>query len=735
MTATMREAKTMMTADGTVRLTCIRSSAAWLDVFRYRPLLGRWLRVEEERPDADVVVIGADLWRRFLASTPNILERPIVLDGRTYNVVGVMPEEAGGAFWLPLAATPAQADATTFVGVTARVRDGVSLANAAAEINAIGLQLRGTAQEPGAAPRFELVGLQEERVARVRPALQVLAASVAVVLLIVCANVANLLLARGTTREREMGIRRALGAGRPRIVRQLLTESVILAIAGGLGGVLVATGGVELMKSLAAYGLPERFRGALGPAMLDGGVFPRIDEVGIDSSVLAFVVAIAIVTGVLFGLAPALRLSGVESRKGLASGDPRVAGAGRRNRIGQALAVAQIGMATMLLVVTGLLVQSFIKLSRVDIGFDLEALSFELVTPGDLAPERKVALAYDLSERLRALPGVTAVGFTNRPPLSRMGSSWSGPVVPLGRDWLAVEPADRAQIRAVSTDYLHALGVKLKAGAWASDRSAGLAPILVNDEYARRFFGDASPIGETIRWGTVGQFEVVGVVENLRWSMPTSADEPVELLAFLEPRRTMPLFDEVASREDLIGGVDGTASFVVRVSGDPLGIAADLRVIAREVDPTLAIDGITTMDRVLSGLHTTPRFYAVLLTIFGAIAAFVAAIGIYGVMAYNVMQRTREFGIRTALGARPPQIIHLVLGQATALVAVGIVVGLVGAVALTRYLASMLFGLTPMDVPTYVAVATLFTGVALLACYAPARWATKGDPLKALRFD
>jgi putative ABC transport system permease protein len=727
MAATMRESGTMMTPDGTVRLSGSRVSPAWFQMYGVQPALGRWLRPDEERLDARVIVLSTAMWRRYFGSDPNVLERTIVMGGRSYSVVGVMPAEfdGGSAFWIPFAVEPSQPGATTFVGVTSRLRDGVSFDAAAAEANVLGHQLRGLARAPGTAPRFDVVRIQDQAVARVRPALRMLTAAVAVVLLIGCANVANLLLARATTRQREIAVRRALGAARSRIVRQLLTESILLSVAGGVLGTAFAAGLVQLVKPLAIYGLPEQFRGALGPAVLDVGVFPRIGEVTIDFGVLAFVVGIALLTGLLFGLAPALRLSRVERLH--AHAVPRSqGGASGTNRLRHALAISQLAMATTLLVVTGLLVYSFVKLSSVDIGFDSRVLAFELVVPQDYASVRQVALANEVSDRLRSLPAVAAAGFTDRPPLSRVDASWTGPVVPVDREWRGMDRADMALLRSVSPRYLSALGAELLAGTWVDDRPSGPPTILVNRAYARRFFGDRNPIGETLRWGTVGTYQVVGVVNDMHWSLPSSPDAEPHPAVFMAPR-------PATDRGDQQRGP--SPSFAVRVHGDPLSVVPDLRRLVREVDPALAVDGITTMDRVRAGLHTRPRFYAVLLAIFGGIAGFIAAMGIYGVLAYGVTERTQEIGVRLALGARPADVLGLVLRQATALVAVGITLGLLGAVALTRYLTSMLFGLTPLDAPTYAVVAGAFAAVAMVASYLPARRATKVNPVVALRYE
>jgi len=718
--------QTIRTADRTVRLSGLRVSPTWFEIYGVQPARGRWLRPDEERPDADVIVISTAMWREFLGSDPRVLERTIVLDARSYRVVGVMPANvfANIAFWLPFFAEPSTPDATTFVSVTSRLRDGVSLEAAAAEVNVLGHQLRGIAQEPDGPARFDVVRVQDQAIARVRPALRILSVAVGAVLIVVCANVANLLLARGASRRREIEIRRALGASRGRIVRQMLTESIVLSVVGGLAGTVIATAGVQLVKPLAVYGLPEAFRSTLGPAVLDRSVLPRIDEVTINGGVFTFVLAIAVVTGVLFGIAPALRLSRVERVAAHADASSTSGRSPRRQHgLGHTLAVSQLVLATTLLVVTVLLARSLVKLSSVDIGFDPGVLTFELVAPGSYSPTQRLALAQRVSDELRSLPTVTAAGFTDRPPFSRMGPSWQGPVVPVEREWRGMDRADMAMIRSVSPDYLRALGVDLVAGRWLENRPEGALPtVVVNRAYARRFFGEQNPVGATLRWGTMGLFQVVGVVEDIWLHLPATLEEEPGHAVFMQPR--------VA--KDAQGG---NPSFAVRAVGDPLSIVTDVRRVVRQIDPGLAIDGTTTMDRVLGGLQTRPRFYAVVFAIFGAVAALIALIGIYGVLAYGVTQRTKEIGIRMALGARRGEVLGLVMRQAALLIIVGITMGLLGATWSTRYLATMLFGLTPLDGATYGAVALTFATVAIVASYVPARRATRVDPLVALRYE
>jgi predicted permease len=472
--------------------------------------------------------------------------------------------------------------------------------------------------------------------------------------------------------------------------------------------------------------------------VLDRGVLPRLDEIAVDPQMLAFALGLSLLTGLLFGLAPALRLARVDrrARQDRAS-RPRHGDGPTRTRTGQRLTMAQLVLATTLLVGAGLLINSFVRLAWLDVGFDRHALSVQVVIPTEYSLPRKLALAYEARDRLAALPGISAVGFTDRPPLANSG--FRGPVVPLGAEWLGMGQADMALLRFISPGVLPALGVRLLDGRELDARDAALRPysLLVNRAYARRFFGDASPVGELVRWGTVGVFAVVGVVEDFRFQMPeTALTSPAPRASEREPAVFM--IATVIQPEDgadaFANAVSGdTVSFLVRTDGDPSALLPDLPGLLRQVDPALAVEEASTLGEVIDGLNTRPRFYAVTLGIFAAVAVFLAAVGIYGVLAHTVTQRTREIGIRMAVGARPNQVIGLILQEAVGMVAIGLVVGLAMAVAFTRALTGMLYGLSVLDPLTYGGVLAVLAAGALLASWVPARRATKVDPLVALR--
>jgi putative ABC transport system permease protein len=752
MAVSMPDTRTVLTADGAVRLTGQRVSPSLFSIRSVQPVLGRGLYADEERPDANVVVLSADIWRRYFGSDPEIINRAVALSGQTYTVVGVMPPEFGDqAYWTPYAVAPSRLGATELVRVTALLREGISLEAATAEVNSLGAQLRGGAAGPGGTPRFEVVLEQAQMVASVRPALRVLVVAVIVVLLIVCANMTNLLLVRGAARHREIGIRRALGAARGRVVRQLLTEGLVLSLAGAVLGTLLAYGGVQLIKTISVIELPSRFRNA--PGLMASTILPRADQVKLDPTVFAFALGLSLLTGLIFALAPAFRLSRSDHRRAISAagfatrgGMPSRAG----NRTGYFLAVVQLGLATTLLIGGGLLFHSFLKLSSLFLGFDPDTQIFQVVSPREHLRSRKLALGYDVSARLSALPGVEAAGLASAQPLQQAGGPGGLYLPP---DWESqrnsLDDEYRSAVRGVSPGYLQAMGVRLLEGRWLNEDDAPGRPqvILVNRAWVERFSPGKSPIGTNVVFVTTGRikrpitWQIVGVIENVRLRMDGGMDSQpnpkLPLLGFVELRQFLtspnPDIDRVSpdlDMDELAGGY----GFAVRRNGDPLSFA-DLRRVVRELEPAAAVESLATMGDVVSGIIARQRFYTVVVGVFAAIAGLIAAIGIYGVLAYAMTQRTQEFGIRLALGARPRKVLGLVLGHGVMLVMIGVGFGVAGALAITRYLSSMLFGLTALDPLTYVAVAALFTAVALIASYVPARRATKVDPLVALRYE
>jgi putative ABC transport system permease protein len=724
------ESRTLATPDGSLQLYGESVSPALFAMRGVHPLLGRGLMADDERPDSDVVVLGEAAWRKHFNSAPDIVGRRIELDSRTFSVVGVMPRQFGDqAFWVPMVVVATTN--RTFLGLAeARLADGVSLETASAEANTLGLQLRGIRAEPGAEPRFVVVRSVDELTAAVAPALRVLIVAVGVVLAIVCTNVANLLLVRGTRRQQEIAIRRSLGATRWRIARQVLTESVVLSVFAGLLAIAIAFAGVWLLELTAtAYVNP---RNGFTPPVL-----PRLDEIAIDPPVLAFVALLSVVTGVVFGLLPALRLSKYGDR-GHASAS-QLSTFVRNSRLGHVLAAVQLACAMALLIGTGLLVGSFLRLTGVDPGFDARGvLSFELVVPGDFTAERKLEVAETLAARLETHPRVTRAGFADLPPGTSITFT-TMLLIPEGKTGREIFEESRAeppgagtrQVR-VSPGYLRALGARLVAGEWLDER-AGAGAVLVSRPYADHYFPNGNAVGASMTvLHPLGDsvVTIVGVVDDIHLR---NLEQAAERVVFIDPRYA--LAAPRPSDQNFLTVTVNSIAFAARTTGDPTSIISDLRAIARNIDPRLAIDAAVPMERIVSGLTTRPRFYASILTTFGAIAGFIAVIGLYGVLSYVVSQRTKELGIRMALGARRGAVLKQVLRQGALIVGIGVVCGIAGAAALTRYLAGMLYGLTALDPVVYALTAVAFTAAAMLAVYVPARRATTIDPLSALRYE
>ena len=736
-----REGRTFASADGSVQLYGQSVSPALFAMRGVPPLMGRGLVPDDERPDTDVVVLSEAMWREYFNSAPDIVGRRIELDGRAQTVVGVMPPAFGEeAFWTPRFVTVAPGQ-IFFGPAEARLADGVSLETASAEINTLGLQLRGIEVEPSAEPRFEVVRSQDELTAAVAPALRVLVVAVGVVLAIVCTNVANLLLVRGTRRQQEIAIRRSLGATRGRIARQVLTESLVLAGFAGITAIAIAFAGVSLLKFTASSYVSPRF--AFGAAVL-----PRLDEIAIDPAVLAFVAALSVVTGVLFGLLPALRLSKYGEHGHVS--ESQLSAVGRNSRLGHVLATVQLACAMALLIGAGLLVNSFTRLTGIDAGFDPRGvLSFELVVPADSTAERKLEVADTIVARLEGDSRVTSAGYTDIPPLTPAFNIIMGSFIPEGKTQADMQeeqrtqtPGSGTQTRQVSPGYLRALGARLVGGEWLDQRSSTGPAVLVSRPYADHYFPNGNAVGSTLTVvggpgpaGGGNAVTIAGVVDDIHLG---NLERAAERVIFLDPRdmlaRQRTPRPPQADRFFLtIGG--SSIAFAAGTTGDPVAILRDLRGIARDIDPRLAIDAAIPMEQILSSLTTRPRFYAALLSAFGAIAGFIAVIGLYGVLSYVVGRRTKELGIRMALGAQRGAVLKLVLRQGALIVAIGVAAGVAGAAALTRYLAAMLYDLNTLDVTTFSVVAAVFAAVAMAAAYLPARRATAIDPLAALRYE
>jgi putative ABC transport system permease protein len=702
---------TLATPDGALRLAGEQVSPAVFPMLGVRPIAGRTFEPHEAMPGAEaVVILSYAAWLRHFDGDYDAIGRVLSLDGKGYIVIGIMPRgfkfpDSQSTFWIPFVRSSGPGGQDIGVSI-ARIADGRTREEAAAEVSGILSRVRppreGAASPTG--PRFDLLGLRDEMVAPVRTALVVLAVAVGLVLFIACANVASLLLARAATRQRELAVRVAIGASRGRLVRQALTESVTLALVGGVAGTGLAVGLVRLLRALGTS-LPRRdlYTGT-------GIGIPRLEEVAIDTTALAFAICASLLTGLLFGLAPALRQARLDSAQTLREG-------WSHPRVRRLLVAMELAMAMMLLVAGGLLVRSFIKLSSVDPGYDPRNVVWvQAFLPRERSASQVTAFAEGMVEQLHALPGVSSVGYAPQIPtgnLLRETSLRTTPGPP------ARPPQERTDVRVVSQDFLALLGVKVVAGRGFDDRDRDGQPrvMLINETLARSGEFDGDPIGK--RFYTIGEepWEIVGIVEDIHQFGP---DRDPGRQIFIDFRQA-----PTPSRNGLF--------IAVRSDQPPAALVSNARSIARGLDPLATIDNVATMEQLLSNASSRPRFYAVWLAVFAVMAVLLAVIGLYGLMSYAVAQRTPEIGIRVALGAQRREVMGLVLRDSVVTTAIGIAFGLAGAGALTRYLEGMLFALTPLDPVTFAAVAVLFATVALLASYVPARRATRVDPLVALR--
>ena len=677
------------------------------------PLLGRGLHDDEHEPGRhEVAVIGHGLWTRAFGADPRAIGGAITFNDTRFTIVGVMPPgfafPGDAEFWLPLAPAGGLRDlfesrGSFWLSVLGRLRAGASREAAASELETTMRQLDQQFPAAYAGQGILLEPLLETIAGRLRLPLLVLQGAVLFLLLIACANVANLLFARATARHREMAIRAALGAGRGRLVRQLLAESLLLAAFGAAGGLVLAVWSVDLLQAFA----PEEL--------------PRLQEVGVDGAVLAFAALVMVAVAIVFGLAPALHLA----RPDLVAPLKNSARTGSE-RTGLARAVlvgAQISLALMLLVGAGLLFRSFTRVMDVDPGFDpAGVLTVELALPSQRysTGELRSQFYERLLDRLAAQPGVESAGAIRDVLLSRLPGS--APIAIEGRADLS--EADRnlpIAFDPITPGFLRAMRIPLVAGRTftAADDAAAPRVAIVNESLVRRFFPGTDPIGrrvtfdnpeaDSIRWLTI-----VGVAADARRS---GLD--------VGPRPELYLPHTQFSTADM--------TLTLRTAGDPIGLAGPVRAAVAELDPELPLARVATLDQLVGASIAGRRFNMLLLGVFSLLALVLAGIGIYGVIAYLVSRRTREFGLRLALGAQRGDVLRMVIGQGAAVTAAGTLVGIAGAAALTRVLEGLLYEISPTDTPTFAAVTAVLVTVALVACYIPARRATRIDPALSLR--
>jgi putative ABC transport system permease protein len=737
---------------GLVRVTGGLVSSNYFEVLGARALLGRAL-VAADADHPDVMVLGYYTWKRHFASDPQVIGSVVhfrsgSLAGRSLTVIGVMPDSmetvaAPIDFYTPIAAVP-NAGTLALAQLIGRIHDGTALVAAADEANVVGAAVRPprpASAPPLTGPRFDVRRLKDDMFdppfgrqgggPTVRTVLQIFLGAVTVVLLIVCANVANLLLARGTARRREFATRLALGASRWQLARQILAECVVLAAAGGAIGAGLGAAGVSAIKWLATVDAQGVFRIVFGDNLL-----PRANEVGIDLRLFGITLAVAVITTFAFALLPALHLSRSEQLQTIGS---RGGGTKKDTRVRTLLVVGQLAMATVLLVAAALLSASFVNLAGVEKGYDpANVLAFQLVLPDEYPTARKAESIEAVLRAIRAVPGVSRAGFAYAGILIGVQDT-VGSFVTSGSAPETTGPLERPRLKSLGAGYLESTGATLLDGRLLGEGdSAQAAPVIViNKSAQRRYFGNVNPVGAFMDWhsgrGPHIPVQVVGVIADVRQGALYREPYPE---VFMDYRQVI----AIQQRWGLpAGAVDhlafGFMSFAMRTLGNPADLIPQVRQAIARADPNAALDAIMPMDSLVADSVARQRFYAVMLAAFAAVAALLGAIGVYGVLAYFVVDRTREIGLRMALGAGRRQVVGLVLGRGLVCAAIGIALGLAGAAAGTRYLQSMLYGIAPLDGRMFAVVALAFAMVAALASYLPARRATCLDPMAALRLE
>ena len=678
---------------------------ALLPVLGLSPLRGRGFAAADERPGAaKIAMISVGLWKRRFGADPSVVGRSITLNGESQTIVGIAPPAlailTGGDIWTPMTIDPGREHRLNHViSVVARLRPGVSVAQAQQEMDVIAARIGEQYPEV----RDWGINILTFYRAFVNPqletALVVLLSAVVCVLLIACANIANLLLARSAVRQKEIAVRTALGASRSRLLRQLLVESVTLSAVGGVAGTACALWSVPLINR------------ALPPNLLP------IPEIAIDRTVLLFAAATTIVTGVLFGLAPSWRAARVDLNAALKQSG-RSAASGPRARVRNLLAAAELGLATVLLIAAALLIQTLYRLQQTDLGFQPRGvLTFQLAPATTKYPlDSKAPQFYRaLIDSLQAIPGVRGAAVSSGIPFGA-GNYTSTPMTPIGPSALPPDTGVSIDWRIVTPGYFRTMGVPLLRGRdfTDADRSADAPAVIISAATAERFWGQADPVGRSLHQvGDRLPFTVIGVVGNVK---NTALNREAPAVYLSAARRVWPLMD-----------------VVVRTDRDATATLPAVREAVRRLDPQLPLATVRTMEEWLSNSSAQPRLNAQLLGVFAAVALVIAAIGIYGVIAYSVTQRTREIGLRMALGAPRRRVLRLVIGEGMTVGACGIAAGLVAAAALGRTLSSLVFGVQVHDLPTYGAVAAVLAIVALAACALPARRAALVDPIVALR--
>ena len=696
------------------RLEGRRVSVNLFPLLGVEPQIGRVFTAAEDQPGAQrVVLLSYGLWQRRFGGDPNIAGQSLTLNGESYVVVGVMPARfqfpsSDDQAWVPIAFTQQEMAnrGRHYLEVLARLKPGVSLDQAQSEMSTIAARLQQQYPQFNADLGAVVQPLQEHLVGDIKPALLILLGAVGLVLLIACANVANLLLARAAVRQKEIAVRVALGARRWRLIRQFLTESVLLSTVGGLVGLAIAYGGLVLLRAF----IPENISQAR--------------EISMDLKVLGFTFLVSVATGVIFGLAPAIQAARFNQIETLKEGGRDAATGGGGKRLRGLLVTAEVAISLVLLIGAGLLINSFLRLRNVDPGFRADnLLTMRIVLPKPRYEqfERRSAFYTDLVQRVQSLAGVRSAAITTNLPLYRQGNSISisvegQPAPPPGQERIVVT-------RIISPGYFDTMSIPLLRGRNVTEQDTETTPnvVVISETMARRYWPGEDAVGKRIAAGRVTSpddwIQVVGVVKDVRQFELNAEPKPQMYLSyrqagFFEPR-----------------------DLVVKTDVDPSSFAATVRKAVWEIDKDQPVSNIQTMEEILADSIARQRFSMLLLAIFGGVALVLAGVGIYGVMSYSVAQRTHEIGIRMALGAQTGAVLKLAVGYGMKLVIAGIVIGLIAAFALTRVMATLLFGVTATDPTTFTLISVLLIAVAAVASYVPARRATRVNPIIALRYE
>ncbi|HEV7797720.1 MAG TPA: ABC transporter permease [Pyrinomonadaceae bacterium] len=690
-------------------------SANFFSLLGVDPLLGRTFQPGEDKPGAQrVVVLSYGMWQRRFGGDRGIIGQSLTINGDSYTVVGVLPASFQFALraadlWRPYQPTDAQLTRRFLHGTNliGRLKPGITVGQAQTELSVIASRIEQENKQSHAGTGLKLVPLQEQVVGQVKPILLVLLAAVGFVLLIACANVASLLLTRSLARQKEVAIRAALGASRWRVIRQLLTESLLLSLAGGAAGLLIAYWGVGALVAA----LPEAQLNAL----------PFLKTLHLDAGLLAFSFGLSLLTGIVFGLAPALQSSRPDLNEVLKEGGRNTAG-GAGHRLRSALVMTEIALAVVLLVGAGLMMKSLLRLLEANVGFNPQnVLTMTIVLPAGKYTDanRQVDFYDQLKERVQSLPGVSGAGTVDRLPLQGGNTTRfnveGDPIPPPGQE-------TEANLRVVNESYFQTLGVPLVAGRMFDERDKANAPgvVIIGKSAADRIFAGRNPIGRRLAYTGVQSppVEIVGVVGDVKIGGLDDAIRPVLYYPFRQN-----------------AGV--ATNLVIRTNADPTALAASIRAETRNLEPDVAIFNVNAMERLIADSPAAfmRRFPALVISIFAGVALLLASVGIYGVVSYSVSQQTHYIGVRMALGARSSDILKMVLKQGLALALAGMALGVLAALGLMRLLRSLLFEVQTTDAGTFALVlGTLFV-VTLFACYIPARRATKVDPLVALRYE